>query len=257
MGRMARERIELKTAEEIARIREASRIVHDVLREVVAAVAPGVTTAEIDRLAEARTLARGAKPAFKGYHGYPASICISVNDAVVHGIPSPRRTLREGDVVGLDFGVLHHGFYGDSAVSVAVGEASEEVERLLEVTREALDRAVAAATAANRVGDIGAAVQPFVEARGYSVVREFVGLGIGRQLHESPQVPNFGAAGTGIRLRPGMVLAIEPMVNVGGPEVRILDDGWTAVTADGSLSAHFEHTIAVTENGPVVLTAAA
>lgn len=254
MDGMVRERIELKSRDEIDRIREASGIVHDVLAEVARAVAPGVTTAELDRLAEARTRQRGAIPAFKGYHGYPASLCISVNEEVVHGIPSPRRVLRQGDIVGLDFGVVYRGFFGDSARSVPVGAVSGAARRLLETTRQALDRAIAAAVAGARLGDVGAAVQTLVESRGFSVVLDFVGHGIGRQLHEPPQVPNFGKAGTGVRLRPGMVLAIEPMVNAGGPEVVTLDDGWTAVTADGSLSAHFEHTVAVTENGPEVLT---
>jgi methionyl aminopeptidase len=248
-----RERVELKSADEIARIREASLVVHDVLHEVMAAITPGMTTLEVDRLAERATLARGAQPAFKGYHGYPAVICVSVNEEVVHGIPSAR-VLREGDIVGLDFGVVYKGFYGDSAYTVPVGQARPEAARLLETTREALARAVAAARPDARLGDIGAAVQSFVEGRGYSVVRDFVGHGIGRKLHEAPQVPNYGVAGTGIRLRPGMVLALEPMVNAGGREVRTLDDGWTAVTADGSLSAHFEHTVAVTADGPEILS---
>jgi methionyl aminopeptidase len=249
-----RDQVDLKTADEIARIREASLIVHDVLQKLVSAVAPGVTTFELDRMAEQETVARGAQPAFKGYHGYPAALCASVNDEVVHGIPSERRVLAEGDVVGLDFGVLYRGFYGDSAYTVAVGTPPPAAARLLETTREALSRAIAAARPDARLGDLGFAVQAFVESRGYSVVRDFVGHGIGRRLHESPQIPNFGAPGTGIRLRPGMVLAIEPMVNAGGAQVRILDDGWTAVTADGCLSAHFEHTIVVTEDGPDVLS---
>jgi methionyl aminopeptidase len=213
-----------------------------------------VSTAELDAIAERETRARGAEPAFKGYHGYPAVICISVNDEVVHGIPSPERILADGDIVGLDFGVQREGFYGDSAYTVAVGRASTDATRLLDATREALSRAIAAAQPDARIGDIGHAVASFVESRGYSVVRDFVGHGIGRRLHEAPQIPNFGAPRTGVRLRPGMVLAIEPMVNAGRPEVRVLDDGWTAVTCDGSLSAHFEHTIAVTENGPEILT---
>jgi methionyl aminopeptidase len=249
-----RDEVELKTADEVARIRDASLVVHGVLREVIAAVAPGVTTAELDRVAEEATRARGAVPAFKGYHGYPAVICISVNDEVVHGIPSPKRVLREGDVVGLDFGAVFGGFYGDSAYTVPVGRASAAALRLLDVTREALARAVAAARPGARLGDVGHAVQAWVEGQGYSVVRDFVGHGIGRKLHEAPQVPNYGAPGTGIRLKPGMVLAIEPMVNAGGAEVRTLDDGWTAVTLDGSLSAHFEHTIAITADGPEILT---
>jgi methionyl aminopeptidase len=251
---LMRERVELKTADEIARIRAAARIVHDVLQEVVAAVAPGVTTLELDRIAEKATLARGATPAFKGYHGYPAVLCASVNDEVVHGIPSASRVLAAGDVIGLDFGVVKDGFYGDSAYTVPVGRVSGDAERLLATTREALARAIAAAREGARLGDLGFAVQAFVEARGYSVVRDFVGHGIGRRLHEPPQVPNYGAPGTGIRLKAGMVLAIEPMVNAGAAEVRTLDDGWTAVTADGALSAHFEHTIAVTRDGPDILS---
>jgi methionyl aminopeptidase len=254
MDGKVRERVELRSADEIERIREACLVVHAVLREVMAAAAPGVSTADLDRLAEARCRERGASPAFKGYHGYPASICISVNEEVVHGIPSPLRVLRDGDIVGLDFGVLHRGFYGDSAYTVPVGRVSGEALALLEATRAALASGVAAAAPLGRLGDIGAAVQGLVEASGYSVVRDFVGHGIGRRLHEPPQVPNFGQAGTGMRLRPGMVLAIEPMVNAGGAEVTTLADGWTAVTSDGSLSAHFEHTVAVTENGPEILS---
>jgi methionyl aminopeptidase len=255
MDGMVRERVELKSADEISRIRDSALVVHDVLAEVVAAAVEGVTTAELDRLADARTRARGAVPAFKGYHGYPASICISVNDEVVHGIPSPKRRLKAGDVVGLDFGVVLDGFYGDSARTVIVGgKGTPAATRLVDSTREALERAIAAASPDGRLGDIGAAVQALVEPRGFSVVREFVGHGIGRRLHEPPQVPNFGVRGTGMRLKAGMVLAIEPMVNAGAPGVRTLGDGWTAVTEDGSLSAHFEHTVAVTEDGPVVLS---
>ncbi len=248
------DRVELKSEDEIAHIRAASLVVHDVLQEVIAAIAPGVTTLELDRIAERATEARGARPAFKGYHGYPAVICISVNDEVVHGIPSSRRVLADGDIVGLDFGVVHDGWYGDSAYTVPVGRPTPEAARLLDATREALSRAIAAARPDARLGDIGFAVQSYVESQGYSVVRDFVGHGIGRSLHEPPQVPNFGAPGTGIRLRPGMVLAIEPMVNAGRPEVRTLEDGWTAVTSDGTLSAHFEHTVAITRDGPVILT---
>jgi len=251
---MMREQVELKSADEIARVREASLIVHDVLQEVIAAVAPGVSTLELDGIAERGAAARGAQPAFKGYHGYPAVICISANDEVVHGIPSAKRILKRGDIVGLDFGVAYKGFYGDSAYTVPVGEPSPEARQLLETTREALARAIAAATPDARLGDLGFAVQGFVESRGYSVVRDFVGHGIGRRLHEAPQIPNYGTRGTGMRLRPGMVLALEPMVNAGKPQVRTLEDGWTAVTADGSLSAHFEHTIAVTEKGPEILS---
>jgi methionyl aminopeptidase len=246
--------IALRSPDELARIRAAGAVVHAVLEALSRAVAPGVTTDELDRLAQQETRARGAAPAFLGYHGYPASLCISVNDEVVHGIPSPSRVLREGDLVGLDFGAVLDGWFGDAARTVAVGAVSPEAARLVGATHDALAAGIAAARAGGRVGDIGAAVQALVEARGFSVVREFVGHGIGRRLHEPPHVPNFGRAGTGEVLRPGMVLAIEPMVNAGAAEVEILDDGWTAVTADGSLSAHFEHTVAVTENGPEILT---
>jgi methionyl aminopeptidase len=254
MDAHARERIALRSRDELARIREACLVVHDILRELAAAAVPGTSTADLDRLAEARTRARGAEPAFLGYHGYPASVCISVNDEVVHGIPSPRRVLREGDLVGLDFGVVMGGYYGDSAITVPVGRISDAARRLLEVTEGALSAAVAAARVDARVGDIGAAVQAHVEAHGFSVVRDFVGHGIGRRLHEPPQVPNYGSPGTGPRLRSGMVLALEPMVNAGRFEVETLEDGWTAVTRDGSLSAHFEHTVAVTDDGPEILT---
>ena len=254
MDARSSERIAVKAPDEAVRLRAACRVVAEVLAELRAAVSPGVTTLELDALAEAGARRRGAEPAFKGYHGYPASLCASVNDEVVHGIPSAGRVLREGDVIGLDFGVVLDGFYGDAAITVAVGEVGDEARRLLEITSAALDAAVAEVRPDARVGDLGAAVQRCVEPAGFSVVRDFVGHGIGRKLHEPPQVPNYGAAGTGVRLRPGMVLAIEPMVNAGGPEVRTLDDGWTAVTADGSLSAHFEHTVAITEEGPEILT---
>ncbi len=254
MDTSSRDRAALRSADEIARIREACRVVHDVLEELARAVAPGVSTAELDRLAAARARALGAAPAFLGYHGYPASLCVSVNDEVVHGIPSPGRVLRDGDLVGLDFGVEKDGYFGDAARTVAVGAMPEAAARLVEATRDALAAGIAAARPGNRVGDIGAAVQALVEGRGFSVVRDFVGHGIGRRLHEPPQIPNFARAATGETLRPGMVLAIEPMVNVGAPDVEVLDDGWTAVTADGSLSAHFEHTVVVTENGPEILT---
>jgi methionyl aminopeptidase len=249
-----KDKIELRSADEIARIREASLIVHDVLAEVAAAAVPGVTTGELDRLAARAAAARGAAPAFLGYHGYPAVICISVNEEVVHGIPSDGRVLREGDVAGLDFGVSYRGYFGDSARTVPVGRVSPEAARLLAVGEEALRRGIAAAQPEARLGDVGFAVQRYVEAEGCSVVRDFVGHGIGRRMHEPPAVPNYGAPRTGLRLRPGMVLAIEPMVNAGGWEVRTLEDGWTAVTVDGSLSAHFEHTVAVTEDGPVILS---
>jgi methionyl aminopeptidase len=252
----ARDRIHLKTPGEIERIRAACLIVHDVLDELERAAVPGVTTGELDALARTRARERGAAPAFLGYQGFPAALCVSVNDEVVHGIPSPTRVLRAGDVVGLDFGVVLDGYYGDAARTVPVGRVGPEAGRLLDVGREALSLAVAAARPGSTTGDIGAAVQVFVEGRGHSVVRDFVGHGIGRRLHEPPHVPNFGRPGTGERLVPGMVLALEPMVNAGAPEVEQLDDGWTAVTADGSLSVHFEHTVAITENGPEILTLA-
>ena len=244
----------LKSADDLARMRDAGRVVRAVLDEVAAAAVAGVSTAGLDRLAEARTRELGAVPAFKGYLGYPASVCISVNDEVVHGIPSESRILRDGDLVGLDFGAILGGFHGDAAETVLVGQGSPEAERLVAATRQALAAGVAAARPGGRLGDIGAAVQRSAEASGFSVVREFVGHGIGRKLHEPPQVPNFGEPGTGAWMRPGLVLAIEPMVNAGLPGVRTLDDGWTAVTEDGSLSAHFEHTVAVTEAGPEILT---
>jgi methionyl aminopeptidase len=248
------ERIVIKSPEEIVRLRAACRVVAEVLAEVRAAVAPGVTTLELDRVAEEGARRRGAEPAFKGYHGYPASLCASVNEEVVHGIPSSSRVLRAGDVVGLDFGVVLDGLYGDAAITVPVGAVSDEARRLLEVTCSALAAGVAEARPDARVGDLGAAVQRCVEPAGFSVVRDFVGHGIGRRLHEPPQIPNFGTPGTGARLRAGMALAIEPMVNAGRCEVDTRADGWTAVTADGRLSAHFEHTVLITENGPEVLT---
>jgi methionyl aminopeptidase len=254
MDATSRDRIAVRTADEIARIRDAGAVVHAVLEALTAAAVPGVTTAELDRLAAERTRALHAEPAFLGYHGYPACLCVSVNDEVIHGIPSPRRVLAEGDLVGLDFGVVLGGWYADSARTVPVGKPSPESERLMAVTRGGLIRAIAAARAGGRLGDICAAVQGHVEGHGFSVVRDFVGHGIGRRLHEPPHIPNYGTAGTGPRLRAGMVFAIEPMVNSGGSEVETLDDGWTAVTADGRWSAHFEHTVAITENGPEILT---
>jgi len=251
-----RQRPALRSAAEIARIGAAGRVVGEVLDGVGARLAPGITTGDIDRMASDALRRLGARAAFKGYHGFPASICVSVNDEVVHGIPSDR-ALREGDLVSLDFGAVVDGWFGDAAVTLPVGRADAGATRLLAVTEEALALAVAAARPGGFLGDVGAAVQRHVERAGFSVVRDFVGHGVGRALHEPPQIPNYGEPGTGLRLRAGMVLAIEPMVNAGAAEIRILDDGWTAVTADGSLSAHFEHTVAVTESGPVVLTAAA
>jgi methionyl aminopeptidase len=244
----------LRSADEIARIRDACRVVRDVLDVLVAACRPGVTTWELDRLAAEGARARGAAPAFLGYQGYPASLCVSVNDEVVHGIPSRDRVVREGDLVSLDFGVVLDGWFGDSARTLAVGPVSDVAARLVETCAGALARAIEAARPDGALGDLGAAVVAHVRPRGFSVVRDFVGHGIGRRLHEPPQVPNVGRAGEGLRLRAGMVLAIEPMVNAGDADVETLDDGWTAVTADGSLSAHFEHTVAVTENGPEILT---
>ncbi|MCP9446828.1 MAG: type I methionyl aminopeptidase [Nitrospira sp.] len=239
----------LKTPAEIEIMTQASKVVAEALREVEKAVSPGVSTEELDQIAEREIRARGAVPAFKGYRNYPKTLCVSVNEQVVHGIPSKRK-LKEGDIVGLDLGAIVGGFYGDSAVTVAVGRVSEEVLRLIRVTEEALYLGIEQAVVGNRISDISHAVQRRVESAGYSVVTEFVGHGIGRQLHEEPQVPNYGKPGQGPRLQSGMVLAIEPMVNMGGSAVRILDDRWTAVTVDGSLSAHFEHTIAVQPKGP-------
>jgi methionyl aminopeptidase len=244
-----------RSAAELERLREAGRLVGEVLTELAAAVAPGVSTADLDALAERRIRQAGATPAFKGYHGYPATICSSINDEVIHGIPSGRRLLNEGDVVSIDVGASLDGYFGDSAVTLPVGPISEAAATLLRVTEESLFRAIAAARPGNRVSDIGHAVQGHVEAFGFSVVREFVGHGIGQKMHEEPQVPNYGEPGHGPRLAEGMVLAIEPMVNAGRPAVRVLADGWTAVTRDGSLSAHFEHTVAVTAGEPWILTA--
>lgn len=251
---MAKQRFDLKSRSEVARIRVACAVVRDVLAELREAVKPGISTGELDRLAADRARALGATPAFLGYRGYPASVCISVNEEIVHGIPSPTRLLKEGDLVGLDFGAVVDGFYGDAAISLGVGAVSRKAQRLLDVTRESLARAIRAAQPGKRLGDIGAAVQDYVEAEGFSVVRDFVGHGIGRHLHEPPHVPNFGSPGTGDLLLPGMVLAIEPMVNAGTPDTTLLGDGWTAVTADGALSAHFEHTVVISESGPEILT---
>jgi methionyl aminopeptidase len=236
-------------------MREAGRLVGEVLTELAAHVAPGVTTADLDALAEARIAQAGATAAFKGYHGYPATICASINEEVIHGIPSGRRVLNEGDVISIDVGASLGGYFGDSAVTLAVGQVSEEAATLLRVTDEALDKAIECVRPGGRISDIGHAVQRHVEAYGFSVVREFVGHGIGQRMHEEPQVPNYGEPGRGPRLVEGMVLAIEPMVNAGRAAVKVLADGWTAVTRDGSLSAHFEHTVAVTADRPWILTA--
>ncbi len=243
-----------KSPAEIARMSRANALVAAILAELAAATGPGVTTRDLDALADRRIREGGARAAFKGYRGYPATLCASVNDQVVHGIPSDR-ALVEGDILSLDMGVVVDGFYGDSAVTVAVGRIAPEAARLLQVTEEALARGIGQAQVGGRLSDIGHAVQQWVETNGFSVVREFVGHGIGQALHEEPQIPNYGEPGRGPRLAEGMVLAIEPMVNAGKPGVKVLDDGWTAVTRDGSLSAHFEHTVAVTADGPQVLTA--
>ena len=236
-------------------MRAAGRLVGEVLTELSAMVAPGVTTADLDEAAENRIRDAGAAPAFKGYHGYPATICASINEEVIHGIPSGRRILNEGDVISIDVGASLDGYYGDSAVTLPVGPVSEQAATLLRVTEESLFKAIERVKVGGRVSDIGHAVQKHVEAFGFSVVREFVGHGIGQRMHEEPQVPNYGEPGRGPRLAEGMVLAIEPMVNAGKPAVKVLADGWTAVTRDTSLSAHFEHTVAVTADGPWILTA--
>ena len=242
----------LKTPDEIAVMAKASRVVAEALAVLKDAVKSGVTTDELDRLAESEIRARGAMPAFKGYRNYPKTLCASVNEQVVHGIPS-KRVLKEGDIVGLDLGAIVGGFYGDSAITVGIGRIDEKTAALVRVTEESLSLAIEQAQVGNRLSDISHAVQRHVEAAGYSVVTEFVGHGIGRQLHEEPQVPNYGKPGQGPRLQAGMVLAIEPMVNMGGSAVRVLDDRWTAVTVDGSLSAHFEHTIAIQPSGPAIV----
>lgn len=236
-------------------MRRAGTVVVAMLERCRAAVRPGITTAELDRIAAAVLREHGATSSFLGYYGYPATICTSVNDEIVHGIPSTRR-LREGDIVGIDAGAIVDGWHADAAITVPVGRASEETLRLIATTEEALRRGIAAARVGARLGDIGASVQRCVEGEGFTVVRNYVGHGIGRAMHEPPQVPNYGAAGQGRTISEGLCIAIEPMVNAGGTETRLLDDGWTVVTADGSLSAHFEHTIACTAEGPVVLTAA-
>jgi methionyl aminopeptidase len=243
-----------RSAAEIDAMRAANQLVASVLTELEAAVAPGVTTGDLDRLAEKLVRAGGAVPAFKGYRGFPATLCASINDEVIHGIPSPDRALRDGDIISLDVGVKLNGYFGDSAVTVPVGPIPEKTQALLRVTCESLYRAIDQARVGARLSDLGHAVQEWVEAHGFSIVREFVGHGIGEALHEEPQIPNYGPAGRGPKLEAGMVLAIEPMVAMGRPETKVLKDRWTAVTKDGSLAAHFEHTVAVTADGPQVLT---
>ena len=232
----------------------AGLVVWDVLTTLRGTVAPGVSTLDLEKLAERRTAEHKARAAFKGYKGYPCVLCTSVNQEVVHGIPSAAQRLREGDIVSIDFGVELDGYFADAAVTVPVGSIAPEKEKLLRVTRESLDRAIDQMRPGNRLGDISHAVQSWAEENGFSVVREFVGHGIGTKMHEDLQLPNFGPPGKGPRLQPGMTIAVEPMINLGGPAVRVLDDQWTAVTADGQPSAHFEHTVAVTSNGPWILT---
>lgn len=246
--------IVLKSPREIALMREAGRVLVAAMRLCRDLVKPGVSTLEIDREVEALLQERGARPAFKGYRGFPATVCVSINEEVVHGIPAAHRRLVEGDIVGVDLGAVVEGYHADAACTFPVGEVSDEARRLIDVTRESLDLAIAEARPGQRLGDVSAAVQRHVEAAGFGVVRAFVGHGIGRELHEDPQVPNFGEPGKGPVLRPGMVLAIEPMVTMGHWAVRVLADRWTAVTEDGSLSAHFEHTVAITAGGSDVLT---
>ncbi len=246
--------IVLKTGRELEIMKEACRISAGALQLIGKAIEPGVTTAELDRMAEKYILSQGAKPNFKNYQGYPATACISVNNEVIHGIPSSKRVIKQGDIVSVDLGALFNGYHGDNAATFACGDISDEAKRLLEATEQSLYEGIKAAVAGNRIGDIGNAVQSFIESKGFSVVRKFVGHGIGTALHEAPEVPNFGSAGRGIRLMPGMTLAIEPMVNAGGYDVEIMPDGWTVLTKDGSLSAHFEHTVAITSSGPKILT---
>lgn len=235
-------------------MRRAGKIVREVLELVRSHVKPGATTFDLEKAAEGRLKELGVKAAFKGYHGYPCVLCTSVNSEVVHGIPSPNRVLKQGDIVSVDFGVVVDGYYGDSAITVPVGTIDEKAARLLKTTEESLKAGIAEVRPGATLGDVGAAVQSVVEREGFSVVRDFVGHGIGSQMHEDPQVPNFGQRGQGMKLKPGMVIAIEPMVNAGRPDVMVLEDGWTAVAKDGSMSAHFEHTVAVTATGSSILT---
>lgn len=246
--------IVLKTDRELKIMKEACSISAGALEAAGKAVEPGVTTAEIDRLAEEYIRRRGGEPNFKNYEGYPATACISINNEVIHGIPSENRKLRAGDIVSIDLGAKFDGYHGDNAATFACGDVSPEAKRLMDTTRESLYEGIRAACAGGRIGDIGHAVQSYVEARGYSVVRQFVGHGVGTHLHEAPEVPNFGTPGRGIRLLPGMTIAIEPMVNAGGYDVKVQPDGWTVLTKDGSLSAHFEHTIVITADGPKIMT---
>jgi methionyl aminopeptidase len=246
--------IHLKSPAEIEKMRKSNRLVAEVHRVLREQVRPGISTLDLDRIAEERIRKAGGKPAFKGYQGFPGSICASINEQVVHGIPSATAILKEGDIISLDVGVLLGGFFGDAAPTLPVGQVSEEARRLLKTAEEALFAAIEKMREGNRLGDVSSAVQKHAESRGYGIVRQFVGHGIGRNLHEAPQVPNFGRPGTGQRLYTGLVLAIEPMLNCGTGDVRVLEDQWTVVTADGRLSAHFEHTVAITEDGPDILS---
>lgn len=251
---MHREIINLKTRDEIEQMRKVNLIVAEILESLKGRVKPGISTLELELLAEDEVRKRGVKAAFKGYRDYPFCLCTSLNDEVVHGMPSKNKVLKDGDILSMDFGAYAGGFYGDSAITVPVGKVSDGARRLIDVTAASLERAIEKTREGNRLMDISYAVQACVEEQGFSVVREFVGHGIGRELHEAPQVPNFGVPGRGVRLKAGMVLAIEPMINMGGSAVKVLDDGWTAVTVDHSLSAHFEHTVAITPEGPYVLS---
>ncbi len=235
-------------------MRLSGRILRQVHQAVEAAVKPGATTMDLERVAEAKIKELGGKPAFKGYNDYPACLCTSVNNEVIHGIPSEKRVLQDGDIVSVDCGVILDGYYSDAAMTYPVGAVSQETRKLLDVTKASLEQAIKEAQVGSTLGDIGAAVQEMCEAEGFGVVREFVGHGIGKSMHEDPQVPNYGKRGKGARLKVGMVLAIEPMINAGGADVKVLKDGWTAVTVDGSVSAHFEHTVAITKDGPKILT---
>jgi len=242
-----------KNHKEIEMMRKSNQIVAQILSELRERAKPGVKTIELDEYAEKRTMELGAKPAFKGYRGYPASLCTSVNEEIVHGIPSSR-TLKEGDIIGMDFGVIYDGLYGDAAITVAVGDISSKAEMLIETVKMSLEKGIEQVRVGNRISDISFAVQKHVESKGFSVIRSFVGHGIGFSLHEEPQVPNFGSPGHGPRIRPGMVLAIEPMISAGDWDVEIMEDNWTAITKDRSLSAHYENTVAATENGPEILS---
>jgi methionyl aminopeptidase len=244
----------LRSRAEIEKIKTSCLIVAEILDRLIEHIKPGITTWELNSISEDLASKKHAQPAFKGYHGYPFALCVSVNEEVVHGMPSRQRRLRDGDIISLDFGVVFDGYYGDGALTAPVGKISDEAERLCRVTEESLYEGISKAISGNRLSDISHAIQDYVEKRGYSVVREFVGHGIGQHLHESPQIPNYGPPGRGVRLKPGMVLAVEPMINAGGPDVEIMADQWTAVTRDRKLSAHFEHTIVISGDGPQILT---